>query len=336
MPSRVRTDELSDRTTGSTGSPKPCSGVTVARTGDPRRLLILREVARAGSLAGAARVLGCTQPAVSQHVRHLEEDAGTALVVRAGRGVALTEAGQVVLRHADAIADRLEAVEQELAALAGLQTGRVRVAAFPTAAAVVLPPVLAALLQRAPRLDVRLTELEPPEAEAAVRDGSADLGVVFRHALDTAPVEGDLLREPLTRHPVLAVVPDAHPAGLQELADLAGERWIAGCDRCRAHLLRCAAAAGFTPDVRFATDDHVVAQRLVASGLGVALLPAWALAASAQDGVRAVPIRGVDDRIVEVLVRPDARRVPGVAAVLTDLRGWAARHTPRDSAVRRS
>lgn len=99
----------------------------------------------------------------------------------------------------------------------------------------------------------------------------------------------------------------------------------AGCDRCRAHLLRCASAAGFTPDVRFATDDYVVAQRLVAAGLGVALLPAWALAAAAQVGVQAVPLGGVDDRIVEVLLRPDARRIPGVAAVLADLRAWAAR-----------
>lgn len=292
---------------------------TVTGLGDPRRLLVFREVARAGSLAGAARALGWTQPAVSQHVRQLERSTGASLVVRAGRGVALTEAGRVLLRHADAIADRLEAAEQELGALAGLHVGQVRIAAFPTAAAVLLPPVLAALLHRAPGLDVRLDELEPPEAEAAVRDGSADLGIVFRHALDATPVEGDLQREPLTQHPVLAVVPteDAVPV---ELADLAGERWIAGCARCRTHLMRCAAAAGFTPDIRFATDDHVVAQRLVAAGLGVALLPAWALAASTQDGVRAVAIAGVDDRIVDILVRPDARRVPAVAAVINDLR----------------
>jgi DNA-binding transcriptional LysR family regulator len=297
----------------------------MSRVGDPRRLLVFREVARAGSLAGAARALGWTQPAVSSHVRLLEAAAGTPLVVRAGRGVTLTEAGRRVLLHADAIADRLEAAEQDLAALTGLESGRVRVAAFPTAAAVLLPPVLAALLGRAPGLEVHLEELEPPEAEAAVRDGAADVALVFRHDEDGAPVEGDLLREPLTRDPVLAVVPATRAAGPAELAELAGERWIAGCARCRAHLLRCAAAAGFVPDVRFATDDHVVTQRLVAAGLGVALLPAWALAASTQAGVRAVRLAGVDDRVVEVLVRPDARRVPGVAAVLADLRAAAAR-----------
>lgn len=290
---------------------------------DPRRLLVFREVARAGSLAGAARALGWTQPAVSQHVRRLEADTGTALVVRAGRGVGLTDAGRVLLRHADAVADRLEAAEQEVAALLGLAAGLVRVVAFPTAAAVLLPPVLADLLARAPRLDVRFAELEPPEAEAAVRSGEADLAVVFRHALDETPVEGDLVREPLARHPVLAVVPSG--SAPRDLADLAAERWIAGCPRCRSHLLRCAQARGFTPDVRFATDDHVVVQRLVARGLGVALLPSWALEASAQPGVVALPVTGVDDRVVDVLVRPDARRVPGVAAVLDGLRTAAAR-----------
>jgi len=299
----------------------------VSGIGDPRRLLVFREVARAGSFAGAARALGWTQPAVSQHVRRLEERAGTPLVVRAGRGVSLTDAGRVVLRHADAVADRLEAADQDLAALAGLQTGRVRVVAFPTAAAVLLPPVLAALLRRAPGLDVRLAELEPPEAEAAVRDGTADLGLVFRHSLDTAPVEGDLLREPLTRHAVLAVVPAGHDVPAR-LADLAGQRWIAGCARCRRHLLRCATAAGFTPDVRFATDDHVVVQRLVAAGLGVALLPAWALTASTQNGVRAVAVGGVDDRVVEVLLRPETRRVAAVAALLADLRTAAVELGP--------
>ena len=285
---------------------------------DPRRLLVFREVGRAGSLAGAARALGWTQPAVSQHVRRLEADTGVPLVVRAGRGVALTEAGRVLLRHADAVVERLAVAEQELAALSGLTTGLVRVAAFPTAAAVLLPPVLADLLVRAPRLDVRFVELEPPEAEAAVRSGEVDVAVVFRHVLDDAAVEGDLVREPLHRHPVLAVVPTGRAP--RDLADLAGERWIAGCPRCRAHLLRCAGARGFVPDVRFATDDHVVVQRLVARGLGVALLPSWALLASPQPDVAALAVTGVDERVVEVLVRPDARRVAGVAAILAGLR----------------
>ncbi len=286
---------------------------------DPRRLLVFREVARAGSLAGAARVLGWTQPAVSQQVRRLEAETGTPLVVREGRGVALTDAGRVLLRHAEGIADRLAAAEQDLAALTGLAAGVVRIVAFPTAAAVLVPPALAALREAAPALEVHFTELEPPEAEAAVRGGAADLGIVFRHEGDVDPVPGDLLREPLARHPVQAVVP-AGRAAPATLADMRDEAWIAGCARCRRHLLRCARQAGFVPAVRFATDDHVVVQRLVARGLGVALLPSWALAVSPQPGVAAVDLPGVDGRVVESLVRPDARQVPAVAAALGALR----------------
>jgi DNA-binding transcriptional LysR family regulator len=145
---------------------------------------------------------------------------------------------------------------------------------------------------------------------------------VFRHEDDEDAVPGDLLREPLARHPVLAVVRAGGPLPTT-LADLRDQPWIAGCVRCRGHLLRWARRAGFTPDVRFATDDHVVAQGLVASGLGVALLPSWALAASTQPGVVSVALPDVDGRVVETLARPDARRVPSVAALLGALRAAA-------------
>lgn len=281
---------------------------------DPRRLLLLRDVARSGSLSGAARTLGITQPAVAQQVRALEAEAGTPLVVRAGRGVALTEAGRLLVAHADAVADRMAAAEQELGALAGLAAGTARLAAFPTAAAVLLPDALAALRQRAPGLQVRFDELEPPEAEAAVRAGEADLAVVFRHESDDEPVPGDLLRLPLTVHPVLVVTPAAlQPVSLRELAD---EPWVAGCPRCRRHLLRCARVAGFVPDVRHATDDYLVVRRLVARGLGVALLPRWALDVAGVDGVHAAQVPEVDGRVVELLLRPDTRRVPAVSAVV--------------------
>ena len=185
-----------------------------------------------------------------------------------------------------------------------------------------LPPVLADLLARAPRLDLGFTELDPPEAEAAVRSGDADLAVVFRHVLDRRRSRATCCasRSTGTRCSRSSHRP---PGGRPRRAR--GRAWIAGCPRCRTHLLRCAAARGFVPDVRFASDDHVVVQRLVARGLGVALLPAWALAASTQPGVDALPVTGVDDRLVEVLVRPDTRRIPAVAAVLAGLRATGAR-----------
>ncbi len=286
---------------------------------DPRRLLVLHAVQEAGSLTAAAARLGTTQQAVSQQVARLEAEAGSALVVRQGRGSALTEAGRVLAGHAAALTALLRAADDDLAALSGLVRGSVAVAAFPTAAAVVLPAALAALAAATPGLAVRFTELEPPEAEAAVRDGRADLALVFRHGGDPEPPPGDLLRRPVGRHAVHAVVPDDGRAVPGHLADLARRPWIAGCPRCRAHLVRRAAAAGFTPDVRYETDDHVAVQALVAAGLGVALLPEWALRASNRAGVVHAPVGGLDERVVEVLLRPEALRVPAVRAVVAEL-----------------
>jgi len=155
-----------------------------------------------------------------------------------------------------------------------------------------------------------------------VRAGDSDLAVVFSHERDDDPVPGDLLRVPLSRHPVHAVVRDG-AVRPERLADLAAEPWIAGCVRCRAHLMRCVRTSGFTPDVRYATDDHIVVQRLVAAGLGVALLPAWALAASTQPGVVTVDLPDVDGRVIAVLLRPDARRVPAIRAAPQGLRAAA-------------
>jgi len=294
---------------------------------DPRRLLVLHAVGETGSLTAAAARLGTTQQAVSQQVARLEVEAGAPLLVRRGRGSALTEAGRVLAGHAASLVAVLRTAEDDLAALVGLVRGRVAVAAFPTAAVAVLPPALAALAARAPGLSVRFTELEPPEAEVAVRAGEADVALVFRHAGDPGPPPGDLLRRPVGQHAVHAVVPAQRPLP-RHLADLAEEPWIAGCPRCRAHLVRCAAAAGFTPDVRHETDDHAAVQALVAAGLGVALLPSWALLAGARAGTAHGPLAGVDVRVVEVLLRPEAQRVPAVAAVVAELERAVAAADP--------
>src|SRR5689334_9012806 len=124
---------------------------------DPRRLLIFREVARHGSLSRAASTLGWTQPAVSQHVQRLERDLGLPLVLRSPRGITLTEAGAKLLTHADALAARLSVADSDMHDLAALQAGTLKLVAFPSAAAVLVPPVLAALPAT---LDVRLSEAE--------------------------------------------------------------------------------------------------------------------------------------------------------------------------------
>lgn len=284
---------------------------------DARRVLIFREVARAGSISAAARHLGWTQPAVSQHLNRLERDVGGPLLIRGAGGVSLTEAGVGLLRRADVVAAELHAAGEEVAALADLRAGRVRLVAFPSAAATVVPDAIAALAERHPDLEVGLDEQEPPEAVTAVLAGDADLALVFGY---DGPPEGlgALAWRQLVVEPVRLVVPPGHEVPAT-LADLAGAAWIGGCVRCRTHLVECCEAAGFTPTIRHTTDDYVVVQNLVARGLGVTALPASALAAYRHPDVRVLDLPELGRRHVGIVHRPGAETVPATAALVTEL-----------------
>jgi DNA-binding transcriptional LysR family regulator len=283
---------------------------------DPRRLLTFRAVARAGSISAGARELGWTQPAVSQQLAGLEREAGTPLLVRGPTGVVPTEAGEAVLRHADAVDAALRSAREEVDELVGLRRGTVRMAAFPSAAAVVVPAVAAALAEQGRGVQLRMEEAEPPEAAALVRSNAVHLALAFRYPAEE--VERDLAWRPLGTDPVRLVLPAAHP-GVEDLAALRAEAWVAGCERCRANLLAACATAGFTPDIRHVTDDYVVVQALVARGVAVSLLPEMALRAATHDGVRVHSHPALAPRTVGVLHRPGVERVPAVAVVLAVL-----------------
>lgn len=292
---------------------------------DPRRLLILRAVARAGSISAGARALGWTQPAVSQHMAALERAARTPLLLRHSGGVTLTEAGRAAVGHADALAAHLDAAAREVADLAAARAGTVRLAAFPSALATVVPAALARLA-RTSGVEVRLVEAEPPEATALVREGDVDVALTFGYP--EAPGAGtdpgpDLREVPLGTDPVELVLPADHPLAAAPglgLADLARDDWVAGCVRCREHLVASAGGAGFAPRIRHETDDYVVVQALVAQGLAVSVLPRTALRAYRHPGVvtRAVP--GLAGRTLHALHRPGVERVPAVAVLLAALR----------------
>ncbi|WP_297082171.1 LysR family transcriptional regulator [uncultured Demequina sp.] len=248
---------------------------------DVERLLILREVARGGSKAAAARSLGLSEPTVAHHLAALERSAGVALTARVGRVTRVTPAGRALLAHADAIADSLRNAERELHQHAELETGRLRIAAFTSFCAEALPAPLAQFARRFPGIEVGLVETETDDALALLDAGEVDLVIGFSDTV-TPPPEHLPVRW-LERDEYLAVVPAGHPEArgpMLEAGALSGERWISGCQRCQAHLRACATGAGFDPDVAFVTEDYVTVQRLVAEGLGVALLPRMALAAS--------------------------------------------------------
>jgi len=291
---------------------------------DARRLLIFRDVARAGSISAAARGLGWTQPAVSQHLRALERSVGVPLLLRGSGGVELTEPGRRLLDRADQVALQLHLAEEELADLTALRRGRARLAAYPSAAATLVPRAVAGLRARHPEVDVELTEAEPPEAMGLLESGDVDVALVFGYDADPVAGRGFVWR-PLATEAVALVLAADHPlAGRRRLtlAQLSEEPWIVGCARCRAHAVALCAAAGFAPTVRHVSDDYVVVQNLVAVGLGVTLLPHSALEAYQHHAVVAREHSSFGTRTYGIVHRPGADRVPATAALIGALAGW--------------
>ncbi len=296
---------------------------------DLHSIRIVRAIAEHGTISAAARALGFSQPAISQHLRRVESRLGVPLVVRAGRGVRLTEPGQVIARHAIAITSALNAANGDLAELVGLAAGTVRVAAFPTASSTLVPRLLQGMRSAHPGISVNYVEAEPPEAIAMLRDGLVDLAITFAYPGDRSDPhrDGDASLDAVslfTEHVVLAL-PETHPLASGdwvELALLADERWIAGCPLCRGHLLAACDAVGVTPQIDLETDNAIAVLNLVAAGLGVALLPHLALAtAPVPPGATVRSTHPSSDRSIQVVVQAGSRRVPSIAATLDVIQG---------------
>ena len=304
----------------------------LASTLDLQTVRVVRQIAEHGSLTAAAASLGYSQPAVSQQLQRFEERTGIALVERVGRGIRLTESGRVLARHAFAVTTALEAAAGELAEIRGLRAGRVRLVAFPSASATLVPRLIASLAREYPGVAVTYVEAEPPEAVDAVRADHADLAITFSYPGDRDDPHRASARGLDVRaygdEPMQLVLPEGHPAAesdVVELDRLAGEPWIAGCPRCRGHLLELAGAAGFTPRIAFETDNFVAVEGMVAQGLGVALLPALALEASPRHpGIVTRPTARADVRSLHLVTARGAERVPAIGATLAALQALTA------------
>lgn len=293
---------------------------------DAAGLRVMKAIRDEGSFTAAAVALGYTQPAISQMVRRLEQRTGTVLVERLGRSVRLTEAGDVLARHAGTVLAALDAAEEEVAAIAGLRSGRVRLWAFPSSSATVVPHALALVKRRYPDVSVSFNEAEPPESLAALKAGECDLAVAFSYeGFDISDIQEDLESLAVTKlldDEVRLALPKDHKFAGEEtldLKDLAGDPWIAGCPKCRGHLLHLAREAGFTPDVAFETEDYVAVQGLVAEGLGVALIPDLILRTTHHPQVEALPMRPASRREIFAVTTPDLARVPAVQATIEAL-----------------
>ncbi|MDQ0696410.1 DNA-binding transcriptional LysR family regulator [Streptomyces sp. W4I9-2] len=294
---------------------------------EARHLRVLRAVSTTGSFSAAARELGCTQPAVSQQMKALESSAGTTLLIRTGREMRLTQAGEALVRHASGILAGLTAAEEEVAAIAGLRAGRVRLVSFPSGSSTLVPGALAALRAEHPGTRVSLVEAEPPRSVDLLREGDCDIALAFRYG-STGGEWDDLVVRPLLTDRLIGLVPEGHrlaEASSVSIGELAGESWIAGCPRCRRQLVEVCEESGFTPRIDFATDDYPAVMGLVGAGLGVAVLPELAVESVRPKGARAVPVEPAIEREIVALTLPDLARVPAVAATLDQLSRTAAR-----------
>jgi molybdate transport repressor ModE-like protein len=307
---------------------------------EARHLRVLRAVARTGSFSAAARDLGCTQPAVSQQMKALEQSTGTPLLVRGAREMRLTQAGEALVRHAAGILAGLTAAEEEVAAIAGLRAGRVRLSSFPSGSSTLVPSAVADMRAHHPGTKVSLVEAEPPRSVEMLRAGDCDITLAFRYVDLPTPAEEsweDLVVRPLLTDRLVGVVPAGHRlAGSPRpvpVGDLADEEWIAGCPRCRRHLVEVCERAGFSPRIDFATDDYPAVVGLVAAGLGVAVLPQLALDSVRSKGVAAVELLPAVEREIVALTLPDLAHVPAVDMMLGRLARAALRLGPRPDAA---
>ncbi|WP_328363424.1 LysR family transcriptional regulator [Streptomyces sp. NBC_00457] len=286
-------------------------------------LRVFRAVAEQGTFTAAAASLGYTQSAVSRQIAAIERAAGAELLERRREGVRLTAAGRLVMRHATTVLDEIEATARELSGLPG-QAATVRLGWFPSAGAVLLPRALTALRRTDPALHVVGREGSTPALIRALRAGSLDLALLasappFRPPDTQTP---PLALQTLTERALRLAVPAAHPLArgdFVDVADLRGQRWIAGSTSGEDRLMGVWPGLDERPDIAHTARDWLAKLHLVAAGFGLTTVPA-VLAPAAPPGVRVLPVRGGPQEqrrlLLARLPHPPTESVTRVAAAL--------------------
>jgi molybdate transport repressor ModE-like protein len=289
---------------------------------DVGRMRLLREVARRGTIAGAARRLGLTPSAVSQQLTVLEREAGTALIDRSPRGVVLTGAGNALVVRADEVLDLLAAARADLDRLTGSVTGPVSMAAVASAAVTFVSDAVLALGVTHPGIAVSVTAAEPARALDRLVAGDVDLAIVDEYDYVPLALPEFVVARELGREPLVVVAPDGTFGRRRPtLASLADAHWVMPPDdaACGLAVRSACRAAGFEPVVRWETDDLLLLVRAVAAGHGLAVLPRRCVALDAA-AVEVRPLREprLERRLIAV-ARASARARPVVGAVIDAL-----------------
>jgi DNA-binding transcriptional LysR family regulator len=286
---------------------------------DPRRLLTFREVARRRSFSRAADELSLTQSAVSQQVAALERGLGVRLLHRGRGGVRLTPAGETLLEHATAVADRLALAGGQLGELADVEGRELRLGAFPSALATIVPAAVSRVLARHRQLDVRMAEARLEELVVGVRDGTLHVAVAFQDAGDDRREHVGTRRHELLEEEMVVALPPRHRYARRasvRLADLAGDVWLAPSrDGLVAQACR---AAGFEPRIAILSSDPLAIRAVVQAGMAVTLTPR--LLADQLPGVRIASVVGSPPRRALYALLPDTGARPLDVELVEELR----------------
>ncbi len=304
---------------------------------DVRKMALLRELSRLGTIDAVARAQFCSASAVSQQLAALERESGVQLLRRSGRGVALTSAGSDLAERTGPVLALLEEASAALAASQSELAGELRIGAFPTAVRTLLLGALVTLGAQHPRLELHVTELDPAQAPDALATRLLDVALV--HEYDYVPAEPDraLVTQPLLTETVFlasaagAGAADAGAADAGAADPVAASRelpWIAGSPGTLCHLMavRLCQAAGFTPRIRHYADDFAAVLTLVAAGQGVAVVPELALA-DCPDGVALAALAARRRTLIACRSGGDAH--PAVVAFTAAIRAAAAAYLSR-------
>ncbi|MGW2589675.1 LysR family transcriptional regulator [Streptomyces sp. NPDC001515] len=255
---------------------------------DPTRLAALVAVAEAGSITRAAARLGYTPPALSQQLAKLEREAGAVLLVRHHRGARLTAAGELLAGRARRVLDEMDQARHELARLAGLSGGRLRVGTFTTAGIHLLPPVLSAFRRAHPDVELVVTDYEPPDGVAAVAAGEVDLALThaYEPAATPVPPPSGVVTEPLLVEELVLITAVgqilAEGSGRLPVTELAGRPLISSAPGHppRRGVERALAEAGALPAVVCESPGYALVCALVSAGIGMAVVPEMVAAMS--------------------------------------------------------
>jgi DNA-binding transcriptional LysR family regulator len=279
------------------------------------QLRVIDAVRRHGSITAAARELQYTQPSISHHLSRLEAQTGAMLLQRVGRGIRLTDAGRLLAERAAEIVGRVDSATAELSTLVGLNAGRVRLAGFNSVMSSLVPQAAALLARQHPGVELGMTDSHPEDALALLRAGRVDVAVVFRYD-DTLPEDDAVRLSHLLDDPLYLLSAD----GGTTLDAYRDAPWIAGCERCRAHLVEMCERAGFSPRLAYTTDDMVVMQSLVAAGMGVTTIPGLALRAHRHPDITASRLPVPPRRIYAATYGepPDPPATAALIAALTE------------------